>query len=399
MIFYNDSEVISRCGIIKHMMMVKNKKIFTSIAMLVGMIIGVGIFGVPFALSQSGFVAGIFYFTILGVSIVFVHLFYGETVLRTNGQHRLVGYAEKYLGMWGRRIAAVTEIFGFYGSMIAYIVIGGEFLFSLIKIGDVFVYQVFVFLVVAIFILLGLRLLSRVEFILTSALLISVVTILFIASPVARLDNFFAFDVKNLFLPYGVILFSLGGSAAIPEIKEVLRGNLKKMKGVLIAGSLIAILITAAFGFLMWGVSGDRTSEETLAGLQGILSQPVLTLGAVFGFLSIITSFLVIGINLKEIFFYDYNLKNNILTWALAVFVPFLIFLSGSRTFIEIISITGALFGGMGGILICLMYLRAKKIGDKKPEYVLRIPSIIPYSIIAIFTVGIFYEIFYLFFA
>lgn len=371
-------------------------KIITAIAMMVGMIIGVGIFGAPYVLSRAGFVPGIFYFVVLGAAIILVHLFYGETVLRTDGNHRLVGYAEKYLGMNGRRIAAITEIFGFYGAIIAYIIVGGQFLFSIIRIGDVFIYQIFVFLVVAIFILLGLRLLSWIEFVLTAALLVSVAAILFIASPAVRLENFFAFDKGNLFLPYGVILFSLGGAAAIPEIKEVLRGNLKKMKIVLFFGTLTAILITAAFGFIMWGVSGDGTSQETLSGLQGILSRPVLILGAFFGFLCVITSFLIIGINLKEIFFYDYKLKNNILSWLLAACVPFLIFLSGSRTFIDIISATGALFGGMGGIIICLMYLKAKKIGDKKPEYNLKLPNFIPYAIITLFIAGIIYEAVYL---
>jgi tyrosine-specific transport protein len=146
----------------------------------------------------------------------------------------------------------------------------------------------------------------------------------------------------------------------------------------------------------MWGVSGSGTSEETLAGLQGILSQPVLALGAVFGFLCIITSFLIIGINLKEIFCYDYFLKNNILCWALAVIAPFLIFLFGSREFIEIISITGALFGGMNGIIIVLIYLKAKTRGDKKPEYILKLPKFIPYSVMALFIAGIIYEAVYL---
>lgn len=371
-------------------------RFLTSIAMLVGMIVGVGIFGVPYVLSRAGFAPGIFYFVVLGAAVIFVHLFYGETILRTNGRHRLVGYAEKYLGMRGRRVAAITEIFGMYGAIIAYIIVGGQFLFSLVKIGDVFVYQIFVFLLVAIFVLLGLRLLSKIEFFLTAALLIAVVAILFFAAPVAMSESFFSLDAKNIFLPYGVILFSLGGSAAIPEIKEVLRGNLKKMKKVLISGSLVAILITAAFGFLMWGVSGSGTSEETLFGLQGILSQPILTLGAAFGFLCVITSFLVMGINLKEIFQYDYNLKNNILSWALAVFAPFFIFLFGTREFIEIISITGALFGGANGIIIVLVYLKSKKNGDKKPEYVLKLPKLIPYSVITIFAIGIIYEAVYL---
>ncbi|NQU83328.1 MAG: hypothetical protein HQ536_01310, partial [Parcubacteria group bacterium] len=60
-------------------------------------------------------------------------------------------------------------------------------------------------------------------------------------------------------------------------------------------------------------------------------------------------------------------------------------------------SITGGVFGGLAGILVVLMFFEAKKKGNRKPEYEIKIPKFIPYTIMIIFGLGMLYEIFYLF--
>lgn len=381
-------------------MRTSSKQFLSSLAIVVGLIVGVGIFGIPYAISQAGVIPGIIYFVLLGGAMLLTNLFYGEVSLRTHGRHRLVGYAEKYLGRWGKVVASIAQIFGFYGGIIAYIIVGGEFLFAVFNKligGEVLFYQVFIFIFVSVFIIIGLKLLSWVEVGLTGLLLLIVLIILFAGLPHVQLGNYKNFELSKLFLPYGVILFSIGGSAAIPEIKEVLKRNGKMMKKVIILGMLIAVLISIGFGFIIAGVSGSLTSDEALSGLSGILSEEILFLGLIFGILSIITSLLVVGINLKETFLYDYEMKSNLLAWFLAICIPFFIFLSGSRGFIKVISITGSIFGGMVGFLIILMFLKAKKEGKRKPEYQINIPKIIPYFLMGIFSLGIAYEVYYLF--
>ena len=109
-------------------MKTSTKNYIRAISMMLGMAIGVGIFGVPYMIAKSGALIGAIYFVLLGAIIILTHLIFGEAILRTKGQHRLVGYAERYLGFPGKVLATLVFFFGLYGALLAYMVLGGEFL-------------------------------------------------------------------------------------------------------------------------------------------------------------------------------------------------------------------------------------------------------------------------------
>jgi len=77
----------------------------------------------------------------------------------------------------------------------------------------------------------------------------------------------------------------------------------------------------------------------------------------------------------------------------LTVFVPLIIFLSGASSFIKVIGITGALAGGIDGVLIVLMFWIAKKKGGRIPEYDLGKQKLLGLFLIVIFTLGFFYQL------
>ncbi len=374
-----------------------NKRFLHAVAILIGMIIGVGIFGVPYAIEKVGFVPGFFYILILGLILMLMHLLYSEVVLRTEGKHRLVGYAKMYLGKRGKVIAGLAQIFTFYGALIAYIIVGGQFLhiiFAPLFGGSIFVYQIVFFVLMSLAVFIGLKLIAPIEFFMTSLLLVVVAIILIFGLPYVWYPNLYIVNLKHLFFPYGVVLFALSGGAAIPEIREILRGREEKMKKVIILGTLIPILVTIFFTFVVIGVSGDRTTPEAISGLVGQLGPVVISLGAAFGFLAVATSFLVLGLNLKHIFKYDYKI-NGFLSWLLACALPFLVFLWGAPSFITVIAFTGAVFGGLEGILIILIWLKAKKMGERTPEYSLRISNFVTGLILLLFVLGIIYKLVY----
>ena len=143
------------------------------------------------------------------------------------------------------------------------------------------------------------------------------------------------------------------------------------------------------------GVTGAETTTEAIGGLNLALKNGAVMLGAVFGFLAVSTSFFVIGLNLKETFWYDYKINHG-LSWFLTCSVPFLIFILGLRSFIEVIDIVGVVMGGVMGVLIVLMYKKAKQTGDREPEYSLKPYPVLGFILSAIFVLGIVYEIIYL---
>ncbi|MAF20621.1 MAG: hypothetical protein CMI55_02985, partial [Parcubacteria group bacterium] len=75
-----------------------------ALSTLVGSIIGVGLYSLPYITARVGIWVMLFYFLVLSLVSILIGLIYGEVILRTKGLHRLPGYAEKYLGLGAKRI-------------------------------------------------------------------------------------------------------------------------------------------------------------------------------------------------------------------------------------------------------------------------------------------------------
>jgi tyrosine-specific transport protein len=374
-----------------------NKRFFHAVAMMIGMIVGVGIFGVPYAITKVGFALGVIYILILGGILLLEHLLYSEVVLRTEGKHRLVGYAEIYLGKRGKIIAAAAQILSFYGALVAYIIIGGQFLHAILLPvfgGSLLTYQFAFFIFMSLAVLTGLRLVASIEFLMTILLLVVITIIVVFGLPYVWYPNLYVMNLKEVFFPYGVILFALAGAAAVPEIRELLRGQEEKIKKAITIGTAVPMIITALFTFVVIGISGAATAPEAISGLVGTLGGRIIFLGAVFGLLAIATSFLVLGLNLKELFHLDYKL-NSFLSWVLACILPFLVFLVGRPEFISVIAFTGAVLGGAEGILIILIWLKAREEGKRKPEYSISVSRVILDLVAFIFILGVLYKLIY----
>lgn len=361
-----------------------------AIAMLIGTIVGVGVFGVPYVMAQAGVAIGFVHFGVLTVAVLLVHLAFGEVALRTTAHHRLVGYADLYLGKTGKWIAGVTGILGMYGALLAYIIVGGDFLHALlggIIGGTPWHYSLAMAILGGLVIARGLRLVEELEFILTAFLFLAVALIAIVG--IQRVDpiHWASVDLRQWFLPYGVVLFSLGGVSAIAEIRDTLRGRERLLPRAIAWGTLIASLLTVLFAIVVVGVSGPGTTEAAIAGLEPQLGRSIVLLGAFLGVLTIVTSFLMLGLYGNDVFRYDFRIPK-VPALLLAVGVPVLIFLFGAPGFITTIMVTGAIFGGLDGILVMLIALRARRMGDRQPEYHLRMPAFVYWLIALLFAVG-----------
>ncbi len=374
-----------------------NKNFFYATAILIGTIVGAGMFGIPYVVAQSGFLIGAIFLLVLTAVSLLIHLIYGEIVCRTREKHRLVGYAGYYLGKKGKIIITFSLLFGLYGALLVYIIISGEFLsaiFSPLIGGSAFIYSLIFLIIGALVISKGLILIKRLELIMALFLILVVFLIFFTGLPHLDISNLKNINLKYFFLPYGVILWALAGAAAIPEIKEVLTLDGRRYKKAIIWGTVIPAVLYLLFMLIVVGITGRETTPESISGLVGSLGQGIIMFGAIFGALAAITSFFIMGLCLKKVFWYDYKLNKN-LSWFLVWLVPLIGFLLGLRQFIPIIGFLGVILGAIDGTVLILIYKKAKKSGDKKPEYSLKIPSFIPYVLIGIFVLGLIYQIFY----
>ena len=275
-----------------------------ALSTLVGTIVGAGIFGIPFAMVQSGIVPGLFYLFLLGGIICLLHLLFGEVCLRTSGKHRLVGYAEIYLGKHGKVFATLTLLFVLVGTLLAYLILVGEF--SEIVFGSFLPFSSTIFTVLfslgALFLVLaGRQLITKIEFF-TNILFIGAIAALIVFA-LPHVKNFEAplFDfssVSNLFLPFGVLLFAFAGFEAIPEVMSFLRDRnaRTKLDNVIIWSSVVVGLFFLLFSLIVIWVSGLGTSPDAFSGLVPFLGQNIIAFGALIGLIIIADSFLVIGL-------------------------------------------------------------------------------------------------------
>ncbi len=363
---------------------------------MVGTIIGAGIFGLPFVAMKSGFFVVLFYFCLMAAAATSVLFIYGKICAATPGKHRLPGYVKKYMGKGWERAVFLILLLGGIGTILAYIIIGGNFLYSFFSPyfgGSPFIYSIIFWTLGALLVFLGIKSISQTELVLFVVFMAIIVLFVVRAFPFINLSYLKEINLEFFALPYGVILFSLWGSAAIPEINEMFvqakeKRPLLKMKKVVAAAVISSVLIYALFTFVVLGASGSGTSKEAISGLLKTTGNGAIKMGFIFGVISCFTSFLIMGLTLKKIFWYDVGFSKN-LSWFLVCFSPLVLFLLGLTEFIKVISFTGALATGAEAIIIILLY---RSFLNKEFSYRIH-PSF--YILLAIFGLGIALEAFY----
>lgn len=373
-----------------------NKGFVFAVATLIGAIVGLGMFGMPYAASKAGFFVGVVYLLVLSIVMLLLHLVIGEIVERTNGKHRLTGFIEKYLGLKCKKFIGAIIIFSLYAGLVAYIIVGGKFLSLLFPDSmSPFLLSIVFWFTLSLGVLLGIRTIGKIEFLMSGFLIFFIFALFVWGIKDVSTPNFSGFDFADFFLPYGVTLFALDGTVAIPEIRDLLKIDGKTYRRAIVLGSLLPAFFYFLFMFTVVGVSGGNTSEEALSGLVGHLGAGVVGLGAIFGILAIATSYLVLGSNLKHTFEYDWRMNPKI-SAALVAAVPLALFAGGIQKFIEVISFSGAIFGAIIGISVLFVYKKAIKMGEREPGYKLKLPKFILWGLVILLALGGAYEIMYL---
>ena len=367
-------------------------KLIKAVSVFVGTVIGAGIFGIPYIVNKSGMVPGFFYFLILGGVVLLIHLFFGEAFLRTKESCRLPGLAQKYLGSWGKILVMISVVSGLIGALLAYLILSGDFLkilfspfsdLSAIQLAAIF------WVVMSYLIFRGIELIASIE-LLTNLIFFSAnAAILFFILPKLDLSNVKILEMSGIFLPFGVILFSLVGWSAIPEIADFFKTSpeKRKIKRTIILSTALVVPFYLVFVLAVLGAVGGNISQDTLSSLAPFLGPKIIFLAVLAALVTLADSILVLGLHLKNTFVYDLKLSKRLAT-AIACGVPFLLFLMGFRDFIGTIGFVGTVVGVIEGVAIILIFKRAKRLGNREPEYSFKAPSLLLYLLIAALILG-----------
>lgn len=373
--------------------------LWQAVTTIMGSIMGAGILGLPYALVHGGVLNGLILLVIVGLLIIILHLFVGEIVLSSNHAHQLTGFANKYLGGVGKWVMFQVFMVASYGSLLAYIIGGGEVLSALFK-GDSRIWALVFFSIGSILLYVGLKIIKKIGMVLMFTLLAVILLMAVACFGQWNVVNLVDFSFWQFFYPYGVVLYAFLGASSIYQARKILEGREKLLRKAIIISGLIPLLIYALFVILVIGVTGIGTSEVATIALGQIIGPEINILGNVFAFLTLATSFLTLGNAVKETYFYDFDLVKDkeldrFLSWILTISIPLFLFIMGNNDFIRILGFVGAIAGGLEGILLILIYLKLKKrpAPDRQPEYTMKCYKIWAYVLFFMFIGGIVYNL------
>lgn len=323
------------------------------------LVIGAGMFSLPYLFSKAGILTGFGYLLTFGLVFSIIHLMYAEVLAKTKGEHAFLGYARIHLGQFGFLTSIMTTVVGNALVLLIYLVLSASFLKVIAPsfTGDGALLAFW--LIATIPIILGIKRIANLSLFFTIAMILIIVWVFVRGAGALSFDQILAIDQSNLLLPYGAILFSLAGRSAIGPIRQYLKDDRSwsaRIKPAVVIGTLAAGFFYMLFALGIIGLSNQSVSMDAISGITG--AHPIIRLGlAVLGVLSIWTSYIFIGMELKNNLKFDLKLRGALSAAAVAIIPPLFYFL-GFNNFINLIGFSGEILLAIESILVVLMWRR-----------------------------------------
>ena len=364
------------------------KKIFNASLVMFGSIVGAGVLGIPYVVAQIGWWAGFVYLIFIGLISLILNLVVSQISSQVKGCMHFPGYAEKYLGKKGKTILFFSFLLSVYGALLAYIIAQGEVLFSITNYFTPVVWSILFFIIFSVFVWIGISFLEKFNFVFSIGIIVVLFIIIFLALPSLDYNNLNYIDLSKIALPYGVILFAFAGTSVIPTVEQMVDENEDEFILAVLFASILPIILYALFTLAVVGVTGLSTTEVATIGLGTVLGKRMLLFGNIFAFLAMATSFLTLGVTLKNLFQWDYKI-NKFLSALLTLMVPFIIFILGLRSFISVLSFVGSLTGGIVMITSVMIFWKIYSIdGEIKIKHPLPFKRLIGWLLIIVAILG-----------
>ncbi|MEK9194441.1 MAG: aromatic amino acid transport family protein [Patescibacteria group bacterium] len=337
-----------------------NKGFFFATAILAGTIIGAGIFSLPYVVSRIGVLSGLFYLIIFALVYFAIHLMYARLVELEPSKHNFFYLAKNYLQKpWGE-IASFVILAELILVLAVYLILAPNFIrlvFPLDLNLSIFIF----WFVGSLFIFSTLNFLGWAELAGTLGIF-AIILLVFFAGGTGPIKTppFQSLDWKLFFLPFGPLLFSIAGRPAIHKVVETHRAEVIKSSGFSLRGAIFwGTMIPAIIYFLfVLGVLrlNPNVGVDTISSLN--LTPELFTILGVLGFITLWTSYFMIGASVKDILRFDLK-WSPIATAFVVLFLPLGLYFAGLENFFTAVGLTGGIFLALEGIFVISMWRKA----------------------------------------
>ncbi len=324
----------------------------------------------PFALRDAGLLVFVALLFLLAFFMARINYFYRQVVDAVKERHQLPGYVEKILGKREKFFASLLLLFSNYGALLAYIILGGNFISGFSGITAQSASLLFWLLATAALLLLG-KWLETLDVVLSLLKIILFALIIGVSFVFVRLPANLPLIGTDPLFAYGQILFTLTGFSIVPELSKD-----KHMAWSIYTASLIVSLLYLSFALFLFPFvegSGFVFRERVLNILFNLT-----------GSMAVLTPYLMLSWVGYDLFNKDFGFEKKS-ALVLTTTIPLFLFVLGIHNFSSVISFTGAVF--LGGLAVLINRMYRKKFPEKDHALNLLVETV--------FIVGIILELYH----
>ncbi len=364
------------------------RRFLLPVGILSGAIIGAGVFSLPYVLHPFGTLFAGVYLGVLGLVFAVVHLLYADLALRTPGNLNFVGIARHYLGVPGLWLTLLTGVLQMFFVLLVYLVLAQSFVPLVAHAFSPAAGMLIFWLLGSSAIFLSLRRFAAVECVITAGM-VAIFGFIFwlgLSSGGAPFVSSAPFSYGIALLAIGPVLFSLSGRVAVAEVVAYFRrDSASDIRRSVVFGTLLPAICYFLFVVAVWALS-PVVSVDAVSGLRGAVSSGTLVVIGVLGLLSLWSSYIVVGLNVKNILRDDLHFP----TWiagALVVALPPALYALGFTNFLGLIGFIGSTFLAAEGALIIYLWQRANRV--TRPILLPRISGVLLAPLYVVFVLAL----------
>jgi len=295
---------------------IRSGSVIGGMLLIGGSCIGAGMLALPIITGLCGFIPSIFLFLISWAFMTTTALLVLEVNAQFSKQVNFVTMVGKSLGTFGRFLSWFLYLFLFCSLLVAYVSGSGSIASSFIEAVtsfhlSTFVSSLFFVIVFGFVVYLGTKAVDIFNRFLMFGLILAYVGVLFFGVFKVDFANLSHVDIRYSLFPLPILITSFGFHNMIPSLTAYMKGDVEKMRKVIIGGSLITLGIYLLWNAVVLGVvplegnmglkasyfSGKEASQVVKAFFEGTW---VGVFVQAFAFFAIVTSFLAQALGLMH---------------------------------------------------------------------------------------------------
>jgi len=296
--------------------MIKTNKFFGGVLLIAGTSVGAGMLAMPVMSSFCGFIPSFILLILFWAFMLLTAYLFLEVNLSMKGEVNMVSMAEKTLGQTGKVICWITYLLLLYSLTAAYIAGSAPIFTEILQVvtdnnAPEWVGPLPLIIVFGIFVYLGTKPVDYINRLLMLGLVVSYIILVFFVPQHIRLEYLKHLAPKTMLLAVPIMTTSFGYHIIIPTLTTYMRHNVKKLRLMILVGSLIPVSVYILWELLILGtipMEGDLglfntwlQSKPVTISLMNTIQNPWIATGAeAFTFFAIITSFLGVSLSLSD---------------------------------------------------------------------------------------------------